>query len=176
MSYYQHHLFNFQLSLKKQFPFIKVNFTLNNFVFSGTGMLNSGCTTCIVPISWLPKEARRYIVQSNIRVNGIRGSVSILGELICDIILGEHNSPIFKNMEILVTTSMTQILIGQNILNHYSLTSYSINNQNAMVEFGHILPSGSMTHIAPFVPITNLDTFPTYNPANGVQTIIRNEV
>lgn len=134
------------------------------------------CTTCFVSVSWLPKEARRYIVQSNIQVNGITGNVSIVGELICDIILGEHNSLIFKNMEILVTTSMTQILIGQNILNHYSLTSYSINNQNAMVEFRHILPSGGMTHIAPLLPITNLNTFPTYNTAHGVQTIIRNEV
>lgn len=176
MSYYQHHLFNFQLWLKKQSSFIKVNFTLNNFVFSGISMLNSGCTTCIVPISWLPKEARRYILHSNIWVNRIRGSVSILGELIYDIILGEHNSPIFKNMEILVTTSMTQILIGQNILSHYSLTSYSISNQNAMVEFRHILPSDGMTHIVPLVPITNLDIFSTYNPAHGVQTIIRNEV
>lgn len=81
------HLFNFQKSLKKQFLFIKVNFTIDNFIFSVISMLVFGWITYIVPISWLPKETRRYIIQSNIRCCASEGSVSILGELIYELIL-----------------------------------------------------------------------------------------
>lgn len=90
-----------------------------------------------------PHKARRYIVPSNTRISGIE-VVSILVELICDITLGDHNSLVFKDLEILVTTSTTAILIDQNILNHDSLTSYSINNRNVMVEFRWIFPSDNV--------------------------------
>lgn len=86
-------------------------------------MLDFGCISGIVPISRLPGKARWYIIQSNIQVSGIGGSVSILGELIYNLNLDDYNSPIFKDMKILVLTS---IYIGQNILNTGCASPYDL--------------------------------------------------
>ena len=71
--------------------------------------------------------------KSNIRVKGIGGNISILGKLTCDITLGDDTSPAFCNVDTLITTSDIPILIGQNILGHHTLLSYTIDNQKATV-------------------------------------------
>ena len=115
-------------------------------------MLDSGCSTCIVPISLLPKEARKHITHSFIHVKGTNGSITALGELNCNITIGNQNSPIFKLINMLVTAQDTPILIGQNILCHDTLDSYLINNQNTAVKFRRTLTSGHTVHTTLILP------------------------
>ena len=73
-----------------------------------------------------------------------------------------HNSPVFKEINVLVTAQATLIL------GHDRLNSYSINNRNATVEFRRTLTSGHMVHTAPIIPASAS----IYDPADGAQTTI----
>ena len=130
-----HHLFNLQRHFTLLSPLVNSTFTVKDTTFSGTAMLDSGCSTYIVPISQQSKEARKHMTHSNIHLKGINGSITVLCELNCDITVGNHNSPVIKEINVLVTSQATPILIGQNILGHDTLDSYSINNRNATVEY-----------------------------------------
>ena len=105
-------------------------------------MLDSGCFTCIVPISQLSKETRKDITHSDVHMKQINDSIIALGELNCDITIGNHNSPVFKEINVLVTTQATPILISHNILGYNTLDSYFINNWNATVDFWRTLALG----------------------------------
>ena len=87
-----HHTFNVQIRPDLRSPLVQIKLRNNGNIFSGVGMLDSGCTTCIIPISRLPEDARRHMTKSNIRVKGIGGNISILGKLTCDITLGDDTS------------------------------------------------------------------------------------
>ena len=146
-----HHIFNLQkLSLHRS-PLVKATFTVKGITFSSVAMLDSGCSTCIVPISRLPKEAKKHVTHSDVHIKGNNGSITALGEPHCNINIGNHDSPIFKDINVLVTTQDTPILIRQNILAHNTLGSYIIDNQNATVEFRHTLTSGYTVHTAPII-------------------------
>lgn len=151
-----HHIFNLQILPELRSPFVQINLRCNDIMFSNVGMLDSGCTTCIVPISRLPEEARKFMTQSDIRIKGIGGNVSILGKLTCDVTLGDHTSPAFHKVDTLITTSDIPILIGQNILGHHTLSSYTIDNQKASIKFTRTLTSGKLTHTAPLSPAFDL--------------------
>ena len=146
LSTQHHHTFNFQIRPDLRSPLVQINLRNNGITFSGVGMLDSGCTTCIIPISRLPEDARRHMSKSNIRVKGIGGNISILGKLTCDITLGDDTSPAFCNVDTLITTSDIPILIGQNILGHHTLLSYTIDNQKATEELARTFPSGKLKH------------------------------
>ena len=73
-------------------------------------------------------------------------SITALGELYYKINIGNHDSPIFEDINVLVTTQDIPILIGQKILAHYTLGSYVIDNQNATVEFRRTLTPGYTVH------------------------------
>ena len=146
-----HHTFNVQIQPDLRSPLVQINLRNNGITFSGVGMLDSGCTTCIIPISRLPEDARRHMSKSNIRVKGIGGNISILGKLTCDITLGDDTSPAFCNVDTLITTSDIPILIGQNILGHHTLLSYTIDNQKATVELARTFPSGKLKHTIPLL-------------------------
>ena len=92
-----------------------------DFSFSEVGMLDSGCTTCIVPYARLSNAARSAMSKPHTQVNGIGGEIRILGEINCNIALGHNSSPAFPDTNILVAASNVPILIGQNILEvvHY---------------------------------------------------------
>ena len=134
------------------------------------GWLNS-----IIPISRLPEDARRHMSKSNIRVKGIGGNISILGKLTCDITLGDDTSPAFCNVDTLITTSDIRILIGQNILGHHTLLSYTIDNQKATVELARTLPSGKLKHTVPLSTTFHLRLKPTHNPFTQAPLTISNE-
>ena len=110
-------------------------------------MLDSGCSTCIGPISRLPKEAKKHVTHSDVHIKGINGSITALGELHCNINIGNRDSPIFEDINVLVTTQDTP-----NILAHNTLDSYIIDNQKATVEFRRTLTSGYTVHTAPIIP------------------------
>ena len=103
-------------------------------------------------------------------VKGINGSITILGELNCDITIGDRNSPAFKEVNLLVTSAITPILIGQNILSHRTLTAYSINNRDVTIEFKCSFTSGHKTHTAPLTSPQDYTTSSKHNPMYGVQT------
>lgn len=124
-------------------------------MFSDMGMLDSGCTTCIIPISRLPEDAKKHMSRSDIRIRVIGGNISILGKLTCDITLGDGTSPAFRNIDALITTADIPILIRQNILSHHTLSSYIINNQKATVELARTLPSGKLSHTVPLSTAVN---------------------
>ena len=148
-----HHIFNPQRPSTQLLLLVSSTFAIKNTTFSGTAMLDSGGSTCIVPISQLPKEVRKNITHSNIHVKGINGSITILGELNCDITISNHNSPVFKEINVLLTAQAQPILIGQNI-RHDTLNSYSIKNYNATIEFRRMLTSGHTVHTASIIPAT----------------------
>ena len=66
------------------------------------------------------------MTHSNVPIKGFNGSITTLGELHCNINIGNCDSPIFEDINVLVTTQDTPILIGQNILAHNTLDSYII--------------------------------------------------
>ena len=154
-----HHIFNLQKLSLHQSPFFKITFTVKGITFSGGAMLDSGCSTCIVPISRLPKEARKHVTHSDIHIKGIDGSITVLH---CNINIGNRDSPIFEDINVLVTTQDTLILIGQNILTHNTLDSYIIDNQNTTVEFRRTLTSSYTVHTAPIIPASTSQHGPAY--------------
>ena len=95
-----HHIFNFQHTTQ-QSPFIRATFTVKGTTFSDTAMLDSGCSTCIIPISQLLEDAKKHITNSDTLVKGINGSITTRGKLNCDITIGDRNSPAFKEVNIL---------------------------------------------------------------------------
>ena len=170
-----HHTFNVQIRPDLRSPLVQINLRNNGITFSGVGMLDSGCTTCIIPISRLPEDARRHMSKSNIRVKGIGGNISILGKLTCDITLGDDTSPAFCNVDTLITTSDIPILIGQNILGHHTLLSYTIDNQKVTVELARTLPSGKLKHTVPLSTTVHPRIKPTHNLSHGALTISNEE-
>ena len=164
------HLFNFQQHITPQSLFIRATFTVKGIPFSDTAMLDSGCSTWIIPISRLLKDAKKHITHSNTLIKGINGNITTLGELNCDITIDDRNCPPFKEVNILVTSAITPNLIGQNILSHRTLTSYSINNENASIEFKRSLTSGHTTHTTPLTSPQDYTTTSKHNPVYEVQT------
>ena len=113
--------------------------------------------------------------KTNIRVKGIGGNISILGKLTCDITLGDDTSPAFCNVDTLITTSDIPILIGQNILGHHTLLSYTIDNQEATVELTRTLPSGKLKHTVPLSTTVHPRIKPTHNLSHGALTVSNEE-
>ena len=113
--------------------------------------------------------------KTNIRVKGIGGNISILGKLTCDITLGDDTSPAFCNVDTLITTSDIPILIGQNILGHNTLLSYTIDNQKATVELTRTLPSGKLKHTVPLSTTVHPRIKPTHNLSHGALTVSNEE-
>ena len=135
-----------------------------------TAKLDSGCSTCIIPISRLPEDVRERMTRSDTLVKRINGSIATLGEITCDVIIGDHNSPAFKDINILITSATTPILIGQNILSHNTVNSYTVNNHESTIEFRCTLTSGCQTQTAPLVPTRDHTDTPYHNPTYEVQT------
>ena len=100
----------------------------------------------------------------------INGSITALGELHCNINIGNHDSLIFEDINVLVTTQDTPILIRQNIFAHNTLDSEIIDNQNGTVEFRRTLTSGHPVHTAPIIPASTS----RHGPAYGALTIHNN--
>ena len=90
-----HHIFNLQKLSLHQSPLVKATFTVKGITFSGVAMLDSGCSTCIIPISQLPKEAKKHVTHSDVHIKGINESITALSELHCNINIENHDSPIF---------------------------------------------------------------------------------
>ena len=135
-------------------------------------MSDSGCSTCI---SRLPEDVRECMTRSDTLVKGINGSIATLGEITCDVIIGDHNSPAFKDINILITSATTPILIGQNILSHNTVNSYTVNNHVSTVEFRRTLTSGCQMQTAPLVPTRDHADTPNHNPTYQVQTAINSD-
>ena len=131
-------------------------------------MLDSGCSTCIGPISQVPKGARKHMTHSDIHLKGINGSITVLGEVNCDITISNHNTPVFKELNVPVAAQATLVLIGQNILGHDTLDSYSKNDRNATIEFRRTLTSGHTIRMTQILP-----AFFAYN-STSIITIERN--
>ena len=98
-----------------------------------------------------------------------------LGKLTCDITLGDDTSPAFCNIDTLITTSDIPILIGQNILGHHTLLSYTIDNQKATVELVRTLPSGKLKHTVPLSTTFHPRIKLTHNLSHGALTISNEE-
>ena len=102
------------------------------------------------------------MTHSDIHLKGINGTITALGELHCNINIGNRDSPIFEDINVLVTTQDTPILIGQNILAHNTLGSYIIDNQNATVKFRCTLMSGYTVRTALIIPASTSPHGPAY--------------
>lgn len=138
-------------------PFVRIPFTVKVTTISDTAMLGSGCSICIVPISQLPKEARKHMTYSDIHMKGINSNTNY--ELDCDIAIGNHDSPIFKRF--------SQIILSQGTLN-------SISNQNTIIKFRCRLIAGCTTHTAMIILASKYETS-TYDPAYEYKTSTSNE-
>ena len=156
------HIFKLQRPSIQQSLLVNSTFAVKGTTFSGSAILDSGCSTYIVPISLLPKGARKYMTHSDIHMKGINGSIIALGELNFVITVGNHNSPVFKEINVLVSAQDTPILIGQNIHCHNTLDSYSINNRNTTVEFRRTLASEHTVHTALIITASTSTLDPGY--------------
>ena len=115
------------------------------------------------------------MTRSDTLMKGINGSIATLGEITSDIIIGDNNSPAFKDINILITSATTPILIGQNILSHNTVNSYTVNNHQSTVGFRRTLTSGCQRQTAPLVPTCDYADIPNHNPTYEVQTAINND-
>ena len=140
-----------------------------------TVMLDSGCSTCIIPISHLPEDVRERMTRSDTPVKGINGSIATLGEITCDVFIGDHNSPAFKYINILITSATTPILIEQNILSQNTVNYYTVKNHESTVELRRKLTSGCQTQTASLVPTRDHTDTPNHNPTYEVQTAISSD-
>ena len=170
-----HHVFNIQQRSSQQSPFVRTKFNIKGIAFMDTAMSDSESSTCIIPISRLPEDVRECMTRSDTLVKGINGSIATLGEITCDVIIGDHNSPAFKDIKILITSATTPILIGQNILSHNTVNSYTVNNHESTVEFRRTLTSGCQTQKALLVPTHDHADIPNHNPTYEVQTAIKSD-
>lgn len=87
-----HHMFNHQ-GPDHQSPLVQCVFRIEDIYFSAIAMLDSGCSTCIIPLCQLPKEAKKHIAHTDVRVKGINGSITAFGELTSDVTIGSFDSP-----------------------------------------------------------------------------------
>ena len=117
-----HHVFNIQQCSSQLSPFVRTKFNIQGITFMDTAMLDSGYSTYIILISRLPEDVRECMIRSDTIIKRINGSIATLGEITCDVIIGDHNSPAFKDINILITSATTPILIGQSILSHNTST------------------------------------------------------
>ena len=159
------HIFDIQQRSSQQSPFVRTTFNIQGITFMDTAMLDSGCSTCIIPISRLLEDVRERMTHSDTFVKGINGSIATLGEITCDVIIGDHNYT-----TILITSTTTPILIRQNILSHITINSFTVNNHESNVEFRCTLTSGCQTQTAPLVPMHDHANTPNHNPTYEVQT------
>lgn len=125
------------------------------------------CTICVIPISRLPEQGHANITQ----INGMGGDVSVIGEIIGDITVGDVSLPIFQNINILFTNATIPIIVNQNILRHDTLALYRINNRDDTVEFHRALPSGDVSDTAFLISVTNPETAHNSTSAYGVQPV-----
>lgn len=165
-----HHIFNFHQHSAQKSPFVNTHFMIEGATFSDISMLDSGCSTCIMPVSRIPEEIRRRITPSNVHVRGINGSIHILGELNCGIAIGNHDSPRFDGINMLITSAISPILIGQSILGHSTLDSYTIDHQKSTIEFRRTLASTPITHTAAILPALT-QKIPADDTTFGAHTI-----
>ena len=170
-----HHVFNIQQRSSQKLPFVRTKFDIQGITFMDSAMLDSGCSTCIIPISRLLEDVRERMTRSDTLVKGINGCLATLGEITCDVIIGNHSSPAFKDINIHITSATTPILIGQNILCHNTVNSYSVNNHESTVEFRRTLTSGCQTQTAPLVPTRDHVDTSNHNPTYEVQIAISSD-
>ena len=114
-------------------------------------MIDSGCSTGIIPISRLPEDAREHVMHSDILVKGINGNIYLRWTNLRH----HHHRQKLSRLQGSKYTSH-KCHRGQNILIFSTLNSYTINNQDSIVEFKRSLTSGHTTHTAS--PRTNTTT------------------
>lgn len=131
--YISHHVFNLQ-GLAHQSPLVQSTFNINDIHFFEIAMLDSGCSTCIIPISQLPGVVKKYMIYTDIQVKGMNGSIAALSKLTCNVTIGNQNSRTFEKVNVLMTIQATPILIGQNVLRHNTLSSCLTDIQDSTVE------------------------------------------
>lgn len=93
----------------------------------------------------LLEEVKKHLTHFDVHVKGINGSISALNDLNCNLTIGSPNSPAFKGIGVLITSTITPVLIGQNILGHSTLDAYVNNNQDTTIEFRRTFTSGPTT-------------------------------
>ena len=142
----QHRIFNLHQHPKQRSPYISITFAVEGTTLSDIAITDSGCSIYTVLISRLSEEVRKHIIHSDIRVKGIKGSITVWNEIKCNLTIGNHNSPVFKWINVLITSAITSILISQNIPSRSPVDSYMINNQDITVEFKCTLAFGSATY------------------------------
>ena len=70
-----YHIFNLQQHFAYRSSLVRSNLTVEGTTFKSTVMLDSGCSTCIIPISRLPEDVREHMTRSDTLVKGINGSI-----------------------------------------------------------------------------------------------------
>ena len=123
-------------------------------------------------LTHLPEDVREHMTHSDTFVKCINDSIATLGEVICDITIGDQHSPAFKEVNVLITSAITPILTGQNILRHSTLNSYTINNHDATVKFKRSLTSGHTMYTAPLTLPLNHTATSKHDPVYGAQTTL----
>ena len=167
-----HHTFNFQILPDLRSPLVQINLRNNGITFSGVGMLDSGCTTCIIPISRLPEDARRHMSKSNIRVKGIGGTS----------LFWASSPATLPWVTILPPLSATSTHWSR----HQTFPSWSVRTYSATTHcypilsitrklLARTLPSGKLKHTVPLSTTFHPRIKLTHNLSHGALTISNEE-
>lgn len=122
---------------------------IDNFRIHTTAMINSGFSMTILSIHIIPTELCNHVKKSTIKVKGILVTVSPVAELVCDITVGEKDSPSFDRVHILVSMTDIPTLLGQDILSNHIVKSYTVENSQKQMKIARIISSTGVTHTAP---------------------------
>ena len=120
-------------------PFIQVNFNLQvknlELNFSGIGTVDTASTYGLICSSLLDHGTLSKMRPIGSRVRGVGGDQRVLGSIIGKVRIGGAT---FDNIRFDVVNRITDdifCLLGQNILYHPSLKTFTINKVNKMIEF-----------------------------------------
>ena len=146
-----HHGYNNQHQRGLRSPFTRVSINIESHSISVIAMIDSGCSVTIIPSHLIPRDLRGHMSATSVERAGIPGSIHASAEVLCDITVGEIESPSFKEIRVLVVSVDIPLLLGQDILSHESVKEYSIDTANNAITFTRIMGVGEVTHKAALI-------------------------
>ena len=149
--YGNHRAYNNQRKRGPRSPFTRVSISIESHSISAIAMIVSGCSVTIIPSHLIPRDLRGHVSATSVEIASMQGSIQASAEVLCDITVGEIESPSFKEIRILVVSVDIPLLLGQDILSHKSVKEYSIDYANNAITFTCIMGVGEVTHKAALI-------------------------
>ena len=96
-------------------------------------ILDTGSSVSLIPYSYVKgREVEKELIKTDVKITGVTPGYSpIMGQLECNVTIGEDCK--FHNIICYVTSQQIPCLVGNNLLRHKSVVSFSQDNVNQRV-------------------------------------------